>query len=312
MISSVNREIYQQPTVLIDSVLMCYHTGMKKSMSDLPLPRILALDLDGTLLRSDGTVSPRTVRALRRLEQMGCSPVICTGRNFGGVVRIVEQLGLNSPVISSNGAMIYSTAENRVIYERLLPDTVSRAIINEAHERNIYFQGFSHTDIYYEYQGDESRFYEKITGLKGTVTNFDSWKEFKFVKALMIGPPHRSPARWPELYEVQHKMKELYGDTLYAVFSRPFYLDFMSGESSKGKALDWLCGELDISRENTASMGDALNDVDMLKFTGTSIAMKNAPDEVKEICSLVTDRSNNEDGVADFIEREYLTGEEYN
>ena len=206
---------------------------MNGSSEKLPFPGILAVDLDGTLLRSDHTVSDRTIRTFRELKKRGCVPVISTGRNYQGVLPFIDQLELESPVITSNGAMICDGRIGKILHEWPLPDDITRRILEEARKRNIYFQGFSNENIYYEKRGEEAEFYEAITCLHGHIVNFDEWEGFGFIKALMIGPPGRHSEEWPELHEVQQELQNLFGSRLHSVFSRPFYLDFMNGESSK-------------------------------------------------------------------------------
>lgn len=279
---------------------------MNEASKKLPLPDLIAFDLDFTLLRDDHTLSERTAAALRELNARGCIPLISTGRNYQGVLPFIRQLGYESPVISSNGAMICNGLDGTVLHEWPLPDDITSGMLKEARRLGIHFQGFNNRDLFYERQGEESDFYEGITGLKGKVVQFDTWKSFHFIKALMIGPPGRSSGKWPELHEARQLFDTLFGKRLYAVFSRPCYLDLMNGEASKGIALQTLCDDLSIDPVRVAAFGDAPNDADMLNVAGISVAMKNAPREIRNQADWITNCTNNDDGVAEFIESRFF------
>jgi Cof subfamily protein (haloacid dehalogenase superfamily) len=276
------------------------------TQKNIPFPGIAAFDLDGTLLRSDHSISVRTAGALKELEKRGCVPVISTGRNYQGTKIFLEQLTLHGPVITSNGAMISDSRNGGIVHQWPLPDDISRWVYLEARRRKIHFQGFGYQNIYFENKGREAEYYEDITGLTGVIVNFDEWEEFNFIKALLIGPPDRPSGEWPELYAFQRDVQEKFGDRLYHVFSRPHYLDLMSGGCSKGIALEQISRDLSVGRSRVAAFGDALNDLEMLEFAGISVAMKNAHPELRERCSHVTGYSNDDDGVADFIEKMFL------
>jgi len=267
---------------------------------------IVAVDLDGTLLKTDHTLSQRTVDALRSLENRNCHVVISTGRSYEGMMKYKDQIGLKTPVICYNGAMIADGSTDSVLHQWLLPTDIARAAHQYARSQGIYFQVFRDGQLFYERECEESRYYEASTGLKGQITDFDSWENLEVTKALMIMPPSRESAQFPELSVAQEHFRELYGDKLYCALSKPFYLEFINGKGSKGNALHQVGVDLNVPREKIAAFGDGFNDLEMLEYAGVSIAMANAPEGVRERCLYTTPRTNDEDGVADFIERYFL------
>lgn len=277
---------------------------MKKDSPTLPFPGIIALDLDGTLLDENHEISDRTVAVLQRMQERGALPVISTGRSYEAVLPFQERLGLNNPVICYNGAMICDGASGAVLHEAYLPDDIARYALSLTRSRGIHYQGFHKGALLFEKRGPESEFYEALTGLTGQVVNFDDREALNFTKALLIGPPGRPSGEWPELGEIQKNLEERFGPRLYTAFSRPFFLELINGEASKARALERLGGERGIGPERIAAFGDGFNDVEMLSYAGISVAMANAPEEVKGRARFVTE-SNNDDGVAAFLESRY-------
>ncbi len=274
---------------------------------NLKTPRLVAVDLDGTLLNSDHSLSARTIETMRRLEKAGIPVVISTGRSYEGMMHFKNSIGLKTPVICYNGAVIADGASDTILHQWLLPAEITRAAVDYARERGIHIQFFRDGELYYERRREESDYYEASTGLKGHVVDFDKNLDRDVTKALMILPPGRESGEFPELHEARDHFQSHYGKQLYCALSKPFYLEFINGLGSKGNALLQVCRDMGIEAEEIAAFGDGFNDVEMLQVAGLSVAMSNAPEGVKKICSYVTALNNDEDGVADFIEKNFLS-----
>ena len=227
---------------------------MKSSNITIPFPKILAVDLDGTLLRSDHSVSDRTVEAFHRIREKGCTPVISTGRSFEALSAINERLGLDSPIICYNGAMICD-GRGRVLHELRLASDIAGEVLHTCRERGIHFQGFLEGQLYYEKHSPITDFYEKHTGLKGKAVNFDDWDSLEFTKVLLIGPPDRPSQSWPELDQIQKEVRERFGERIYTAFSRIMYLEMINGASSKGHALKQLGMDMGVDQQEIAAFG---------------------------------------------------------
>jgi Cof subfamily protein (haloacid dehalogenase superfamily) len=279
---------------------------MSKNDSALVLPKIIAVDLDGTLLRSDHTISDHTVKTFRKMENLGCIPVISTGRSYEALSHIKERLGLQSPVICYNGAMICDGRNGKILHEKRLPSDISREVLYTCRDRGIHFQGFSGGQLYYEKKREETDFYEAHTGLRGMTVDFDEWDNLEFTKVLLIGPPERVSQDWPELLQMQQEVKERFGNRIYTAFSRSMYLEMIHGESSKGHALKQLGEDLGARQSEIMAFGDGFNDLEMLQYAGVSVAMDNAPEGLKEQTTHTT-VSNDEDGIAVFLEEHFLS-----
>lgn len=272
--------------------------------SGLPFPGIAAFDLDGTLLKSDHSLTPRTAEALRALHGKGCLPVISTGRSYEGVEKILKTLELDIPVICYNGAMIVY-GKGKVLQHWKLPEEPLRKVLQMARERGIHFQGFHGKEVFAEQSGPPTDYYLKATGLVTEITDFDQWPELDMTKVILIGPYNRESREWPELHLMQKDIQERFGDFFYTAFSKPFYLELIDGQCSKGIALQWLMESFDVDLQHCAAFGDGMNDAEMLKAAGISIAMSNSDPKLFSFCSHRT-LSNEEEGVAAFIEENWL------
>ncbi|OQY31902.1 MAG: hypothetical protein B6241_12755 [Spirochaetaceae bacterium 4572_59] len=271
----------------------------------LTLPKIIALDLDGTLLRSDHSISDRTVDTFKRIQALGSIPVISTGRSYEALTVIKDRLGLQTPVICYNGAMICDGRDGSVLHELCLPDDIAREVLQICRDKGVYFQGFWAGQLYYEEKTAISDYYEAHTGLRGRIVNFDDWDSLEFTKVLLIGPPDRSSSTWPELDNIQKDVKERFGSRIYTAYSKPMYLEMIHGDSSKGHALKQLADDMGILPSEIAAFGDGFNDLEMLEYAEISVAMANAPEELKKRTAYTT-VSNDEDGIADFLEKNFL------
>ncbi len=272
----------------------------------MKIPPLVAVDLDGTLLNNDHGLSSLTKQVISRAEGAGILVIISTGRSYKGMMHYKDELGLKNPVICYNGAMIVDGAKDKILHQWPLPHNLTKSAVDYARERGFHLQIFQNERLLYEREGEESEFYQGSTGLRGEVVNFDELETLECAKALMVRPPSRHSAAFPELLEARQHFHRLYEDALFCVQSRPFYLEFMNGEASKGKALDFVCRELGIAPEDCAAFGDAFNDLEMLEKAGISVAMANAPEELKSSCCCVTEYSNDQDGVARFIQKHFL------
>jgi Cof subfamily protein (haloacid dehalogenase superfamily) len=279
---------------------------MNKTMKIPEKPELVAVDLDGTLLNSEHKISDKTVRVIKALDSSGIPVIISTGRSYEGMIHFKNQLDLKNPVICYNGAMIADGASDKILHQWLLPSDITKKAYQYARERDIHIQVFQDGELYFEKAREESAYYEKSTSLTGNITSLDDWDNLEVTKALMILPPSRESGEFPELHEAQAFFQKKYGERLYCALSKPFYLEFINGEGSKGNALDQLSRDMGIPREKMAAFGDGFNDLEMLEYAGISVAMANSPEGVKEKCRHITPLNNDEDGVADYIEKYFL------
>jgi Cof subfamily protein (haloacid dehalogenase superfamily) len=259
---------------------------------------LIALDLDGTLLDADESISQRNRSAIRRALDAGVRVVLVTGRGVDLPIKLSKELGLNLPVICCHGALTKDFGANRTLTHLPLQLQYAKPMVEFAESHGLSLAIYLE-ELFWRLEG--SRVYmDDMTG--------PGWKEAKtfgdvlhsaptfirFLGAESVEAMRREFGDWPLNFHY-----ETWGDFVEcAVLSR---------DASKKNALARLCADFQIVPDRVLAVGDSRNDVPMLRWAGVGVAMGNALPEVKESVRYVT-ASNLEDGVAAAIERFALSG----
>ena len=254
---------------------------------------LIALDLDGTLLNSREEISPRNKRAIRNALDSGVRIVLVTGRGVDTPIRVSKELGLNLPVICCHGALTKDFLANRTLGHTPVPMQYAKPMIEFAEQNGLSAALYSE-ECFYRLEG--SKLY--MEDMRGP-----AWREVRSFEDVM----HTAPTFIRFLGEESvAAMQREFGD-LPLHFKYENWLDFVecavtSREATKQRALARLCADFQIPSEKVMAIGDSRNDVPMLRWAGTGIAMGNSLPEVRQSVRYVTG-TNDEDGVAAAIER---------
>lgn len=257
-------------------------------------PRLIATDLDGTLLRSDGTVSGRSVDALRAVADAGFETVLVTARPPRWLDDLAHVVGARGVAICGNGAFRYDVAERRVFGERTIARDVVSEIVHDL-RREIPGTGFAA---------------ERSTGLAAECMfaaihdhpeDLVTTSEIELLDDALVG---KLLARNPHLTDAEFIVAatQVVGDRAIVAFSGAGGLAEISAVGvTKAAALEAWCGELGIDAADVWAFGDMPNDLPMLTWAGRSFAVANAHDDV---LAAATDHcpANDEDGVAQVLE----------
>lgn len=261
----------------------------------LELPRLIATDLDGTLLRRDGTISPRTRRALMLARAAGIQIVLATGRPPRHVSKIEGAEGFGALVICVNGALLYDLEQSLVVREDRMSAVASRALIVllRAQLPGICFAVEVGLDYGWEPSYGQLRRRSELPKLPIT----DGL-------ALCARGVNKLIARHPDLVieDLLARSRDILAERACVSYSGAPFLEISAPEVSKASALARYCSERAIERERVVGFGDMPNDLPMLSWAGHSVAMANAHESVLAASHEVT-LSNEEDGVAQVIER---------
>ncbi|BBI32111.1 Cof-type HAD-IIB family hydrolase [Cohnella abietis] len=259
--------------------------------------RLIAMDLDDTLLTDELTVSDTTRQALNDAIAKGAHLTIATGRMFDSAQKIARQVGLNVPIITYQGSLIKNLMDEEVLYERSVPTDVAQQLFEYCQAHGLHLQSYIADKLYVQADGEKIQNYAKQSNIPYTIEPDFSQiiKHEKQTKLLIIDEPARLDALLPEL-------KALFGSKVHLTKSKPNYLEFMHPEGTKGHALRFLAAHYGIPMEETIAMGDAMNDHEMVAAAGLGVAMENAVPALKEIANFVT-LSNNNDGVAHALQK---------
>jgi Cof subfamily protein (haloacid dehalogenase superfamily) len=267
---------------------------------------MFALDLDDTLLRSDLSISFRTRNVIRRAEAAGVVVVLASGRVPSAMETFARHLGLHKRpgyLICNNGTIIQESNTGTIIDEVLIPPEQALVAYDLAAAEGFPVQIYEDDIIYVSRSNEFADYDQKLTGLRQVVVdNFRAMIAAGCHKLLIPGDPMI-------LRPLENLLKSYVGGDVTIFTSKPYFLEILPPHTDKGTALAKVASRLGIPREEVLAVGDSMNDEAMLKWAGVGVAMANGDRRIKDIADLVTERSNDDDGVADIIER-CLAGKE--
>lgn len=261
--------------------------------------KLVAVDMDGTLLREDKTVSDRTKQAILKATQKGVKVVLASGRPIEGLERYLDELHLLSKedyVMSFNGSVIQNAQTKEVISKNILNGKDLKALYALAKEIGVNIHAFTKKGCITPHMNEYTQLEGSINGIEVYEVDFNEIEDTEDVIKVMFIDPQ------PVLEAAIEKIPEAIYETYTVVRSAPYFLEFLNKQSSKGTGIKALGDYLGIKQEEIICIGDAGNDLDMIQYAGLGVAMGNAFEEVKEVADYVT-YTNEEDGVAHVIEK---------
>ena len=279
--------------------------------------RLLALDLDGTLLNSRGQISERNRNAIDSARENGVKVALVTGRRFRDSRPIALELGLDVPVIAHNGALTKHARTLETVIVTPLPLAAARnalrigrevsadALVSDDH------QGLG-VLVYDHLSGDNAALQEYVAWARrvhGDEDGQDAVREVVSLEDYLDHEPiHLAFSGGCEKMKELHELLRGELGASVKIFCTSYpemdftLLDIVHPEASKGAGVAAVASELGATREEIMAMGDNYNDLEMLLFAGTGVVMANSVQPLQEIEGLHTTASNDEDGVARAIE----------
>lgn len=255
------------------------------------------VDLDGTLLSSEKTISDYNRSVISKLEENGVKIFIATGRPFASAKKYKEMSGLKTSCVCTNGAILIDGITEEIIYELPLEENVVEKVVSMAREMGIHYNMFKNEIWYVEKYGEGHDIYERESGLTSKYKKFEDFQEKSMSKLILVDSNEK-------LLEIDKKIDKKLAGKLHKTFSRPYYLEILNKNVSKGNTVLKLLEKENIDPKNVIAFGDACNDAEMLENVGIGVAMENAMDELKEKADYIA-KSNDKHGVGKFL-NEYL------
>lgn len=268
--------------------------------------KLITIDLDGTLLDNEKNISIKNKLAIKRCHDNDIKIVISTGRPIKGVMRYLKELGLttnNDYVICYNGAKTFNVGTNEMVLSSTINGKIVKELYNKSLELNVDFHAFRLdeeliTPIANPYTDVEAT----INKIDYHLYDFNNIKDDDlFLKAMMVS----SDENITRIIPINEK---IYGNDYSILRSAKIFLEFLNKNIDKGKALEGLAKYLNIDITETMAIGDAGNDIPMIKSAGIGVAMENSFPEVKEYADFIT-LSNLNDGVSYAINK-FVFGDE--
>lgn len=253
--------------------------------------KLVALDIDGTLIDDEYNVSKNTIETIKSLVTKGINIALVTGRANKAANKVKNQIGIDLPIISHNGGKI-TLANGEEISNIKLPISMAKKIIQYGEEHNIYTKIYIDDIFYVDVENEATKYFAKNHGL-----------EYKVVKKLgedVIEDCNMVLLIYDEAInqEERDRFKDL---DLDITMSTPYALEFIPKGVSKGNGLKKLSEILGVSREEILAVGNSLNDLSMLQFAGTGIAMKNSDENLLKLWNKISEFTNNEEGVYNLL-----------
>ncbi|ABS22169.1 Cof-type HAD-IIB family hydrolase [Bacillus cytotoxicus] len=274
--------------------------------------KLIAIDLDGTLLSKNKMISKENAEAIRKCQEEGHVVAICTGRSIVDIERLLQEVNLQCPIIAENGAVIYK--DKTMLKRYAIQNEHALDIVEYLEEQGMYYQLYTDKGVYVPKYGEENirkemevirnldiniseEEVENIAALYLEHTAFHSIESCKSIinKELYV---HKF---LPFSYDQQKlkRLKEKFQHNSELIISASYWhnLEINHCDAQKGNGLYTLAEYFNIPFENTVAIGDGLNDVSMMQKANVSIAMGNAVNELKAMCHYET-LTNEEHGVA--------------
>lgn len=260
--------------------------------------RCIATDLDGSLLQSDSTISATEKAAVRRAVDNGISVLLSSGRMMQSMRPFAEELELNVPMISYNGAIIQESISRKILYHEPVPMNLAVDIFRFFNDRKVHLNVYLNDRLYMAELTEWGKFYEKAASVTAYPVGAAKLEEL-----LSTEPSHKmlAIAEADVLDDLQEEMRREYGDSIQYIKSKTRYLEILAPGVSKGNALKTLTESWGLQREEVMAIGDAPNDLSMITWAGVGVAMGNSFDEVKEQADLVV-ADNNHNGFTEAVE----------
>jgi hypothetical protein len=272
--------------------------------------RLIALDLDGTLLDSAGRVSPEDASALTSFAQRGGIVVLASGRMTANVRPFYDQLGIDGPTIAYNGALSRDSraAGGGVILETALPARYADELIEYTWRERFHLNYYFNEQLYARDDPGLRRFADLYSRQTGAVYRFvpDLARFLGCEPTKLILVTDRTDSEKPdprhrdELRDVWH---ERWRSEVTVMRTNPEYLEFYHREASKGRALAAVAAHYSIPQELTMAFGDNFNDVSMLQWASCGVAVANSNADALAAADWVSPLTNNESAVAEAMGR---------
>lgn len=264
--------------------------------------KLIACDLDGTLIKSDRTISEENIKSIKEANDAGVLFVPTSGRGFLSIQVTAKALGVfnkkNQYIISYNGGVITENYQNKILLMKDMDHQVADKLYEEGLKRNLTIHVYTLDQVYiYHLSEEEKEFLNgRISYIEGSWQNLNFLKDQKILKILYENTN----------YEFLKKISEELSITLPYLamsFSSKRYLEFNPENVTKGAGLVSLADYLHIPIEETIAIGDSLNDLSMIEKAGLGVGVNNASYDLVPHCDFITKNDYNHSAIKEVIDR---------
>lgn len=264
--------------------------------------KLIACDLDETLLALDNTVSKKNIEAIQAADKLGVKFVLSTGRGYATVQKTLKEIGLydkaDEYVITFNGGAVVENKDNQLLYFKPITFDFASEMYKKGTEYDIGMHVYTKEEVYvYNLFEEERKHLEtKMDVIEIFEDNIDFLKGQEIVKILYMNTDVSY------LNEIEKEVAHMTEDSDVS-YSSNRYLEFNAKGVNKGSALAFLAEHLDIAIDETIAIGDNYNDLAMLETAGLSVGVQNMVPALKEKVDYVSKASHEEDAIHEVIEK---------
>ena len=287
--------------------------------------KLVAIDLDGTMLDSYGRVTENTKNTIKKVEEQGVEVVIASGRPIDSIKTIAKEIKSKNYFIAGNGAIVYDVKKDEIIYEKTMSKEKVLEIIKICEENSISYNVYTEQEILatslkynvlYYHKENLKKEESKRTKINIVNNMYEHIKDKEDARFLKITICDESKSVFNsiirklreindiEILEVSHMARKtiVQGTEEYPISY--YYTEISTNDVDKWNAIEFLIKKLNIKREEVMAIGDNANDKMMIEKAGLGIAMKQSARSIIELADEVTE-GNNEDGVAKILQKYY-------
>lgn len=262
--------------------------------------KLIASDMDDTLLNSKTKLSERNAAAIRKAIDAGIVFLIATGRMYVSVKPYADALGLDVPLVTYNGALVKGSKSGKVYYEHPLKLETALELLAYCKEKGYYIQSYQGDELWVKEATEFSAEYTRISGIPATPVGERLYHpETAPYKLLAMTKPEEFQKVWQDI-------QQQFAGKVVVTSSRDNFLELMEPGVNKWNAVKAVAEVYGIKPEEIMCIGDSNNDLSMIENAGIGVAVANAKPAVRAAAKLVT-VSNDEDGVAQVIEQVLLS-----
>ena len=286
--------------------------------------KLIAVDLDGTMLNSYGEVTENTKRVLKQTKQKGAEVVIVSGRSIDSIKYIASEIDSSKYMIAGNGAVVYDRSQNKILYEKYIPKNKALDIIQICEENSIYYNVYTNKtiiadglryNVLYYYKENLKKEDQKKTHIT-LVENIENYikemNEDEKIMKIFICDKNKtvfnsivrkfSAIEDIDILDVSHMARKVIKQGTEDIPIEYYYTEISMKDVDKWYALEFLIKKLGIQKEEVMAIGDNVNDRKMIEEAGKGIVMGGSTPKVSEVADYITLDCNNE-GVAKAIEK---------
>lgn len=257
--------------------------------------KLIALDLDNTLLEKNNKIHPKSKELLRQCVEKDIIVVIATGRLFYSAKKYADEIGPACKILCYNGSLI-TDGTGEILYCAELSSDVMMKIVQFCKKGELYCQFYSEHKILVEKVTDGTMIDPDLENTEAIeVGCFDNYQFLPSPKAMIVVKPE-------QVSKYQKELVKFLGEKIYIAQSQPYLIEIMPDGVNKAQALKVLCDSLDIQQSEVMACGDNTNDAEMVEWAGTGIAVANSVNSLKKVASYVCQNERSL-GVAEAIEK---------